>query len=236
MTNAEETPAPAPSNRRHLVRLALFGLFLTALFVIGATTDLVDVDGLRRTVEAAGPLAPVAFVVVSAVLAAVFVPGPILAATSGLLFGPVLGTVVTLSSTVGTALIANRLGRRGGLESARALIGPRRMSWLDYQLERRGLWAVAGQRLIPGISDAAASYAFGAIGVPLWQMALGALIGSAPRAFVYTALGSVVDDPASPLGVAALVIWCVTAIAGVEGVRRAVKSWRAHSKAAAEDD
>ena len=47
-----------------------------------------------------------------------------------------------------------------------------------------GLWAVVGQRFIPGVSDALASYAFGAFGVPLWQMAVGAFIGSVPRAFV----------------------------------------------------
>lgn len=42
--------------------------------------------------------AALTYVMVSAVLGAVFVPGPTLAAASGLLFGPLLGMVVTLGS------------------------------------------------------------------------------------------------------------------------------------------
>ncbi|HXV15948.1 MAG TPA: VTT domain-containing protein, partial [Gemmatimonadaceae bacterium] len=71
-------------------------------------------------------------------------------------------------------------------QSARGLLGPDRADHLDGLIARRGLWAVVGQRFIPGVSDALASYAFGAFGVPVWQMAVGALIGSVPRAFVYT--------------------------------------------------
>ncbi|MDH8270779.1 hypothetical protein QIG44_27335, partial [Klebsiella pneumoniae] len=47
-------------------------------------------------VVATGPIAPLAYVVVSAALGALFVPGPILAAGSGVLFGPLLDTFVTL--------------------------------------------------------------------------------------------------------------------------------------------
>ncbi len=74
-------------------------------------------------------------------------------------------------------------GRRAGRDSARALLGPSRAERIDVLVQRRGLWAVVGQRFVPGISDALASYTFGAFGVPIWQMAVGSLIGSAPRAF-----------------------------------------------------
>ncbi|EUA53234.1 putative membrane protein [Mycobacterium intracellulare 1956] len=49
---------------------------------------------------------------VSAVAGALFVPGSILAAGSGLLFGPLLGVFVTLGATVGTAIVASFVGRR----------------------------------------------------------------------------------------------------------------------------
>ncbi len=159
----------------------MFAAFLLGLFYLVAVARVIDVEGMRRAVSATGPAAPFAYVVVSAVLGAVFVPGPILAAGSGVLFGPVLGTFVTLGATVGTAVVAGLIGRRAGRESARAVLGADRAGWLDAQIERRGLWAVVGQRFIPGISDALASYAFTAFGVPLWQMAAGAFIGSVPR-------------------------------------------------------
>jgi uncharacterized membrane protein YdjX (TVP38/TMEM64 family) len=142
------------------------------------------------------------------------------------LFGPVLGVGVTLGATVGTAILTGLIGRRAGRESARALLGTQRADRLDQLIDRRGLWAVVGQRFIPGISDALASYAFGAFGVPLWQMAVGAFIGSVPRAFVYTALGASIGDLSSPLAYAAVAVWCVTAVVGAFATHRGYRKWR----------
>ena len=169
------------------------------------------------------------YIVLSAVLGAIFVPGPILAASSGLLFGPLLGVFVTLGATVGTAVVASLLGRRAGRDSARALLGAARADRLDALIQRRGLWAVVGQRFIPGLSDALASYAFGAFGVPLWQMAVGAFIGSAPRAFVYTALGASLGNRSPVLAYVAIGVWCITAIVGAFAARSGLRKWRGHS-------
>jgi uncharacterized membrane protein YdjX (TVP38/TMEM64 family) len=226
MTDSDDSPAT--SRRRHVVRLALFVAFLLGLFYLVAVTRVVDVEAVRRAVSATGPVAPLTYVAVSAVLGAVFVPGPILAAGSGMLFGPVLGTFVTLGATVGTATIASLVGRRAGRDSARALLGAEQADRFDARIERGGLWAVVGQRFIPGISDALASYAFGAFGVPLWQMAVGAFIGSVPRAFVYTALGASIGELSSPLAYTAIAVWCASAIVGVFAARSGYRHWRRH--------
>ncbi|RAV10035.1 hypothetical protein DQP55_16220 [Mycolicibacterium sp. GF69] len=214
------------SRRQHILRLVLFAAFLLGLFYLVAVTGVVDVENVRRTVASAGPVAPLVYVVVSGLLGAVFVPGPILAAASGVLFGPVVGTFATLGATVTTAVVTSRIGRRAGRESARALLGDDRATRLDDLIARRGLWAVVGQRFVPGISDALASYAFGAFGVPLWQMAVGAFIGSVPRAFVYTALGASISDLNSPLTYVAIAVWCATAVVGAFAAHRGVRSWR----------
>ncbi|TQR86764.1 TVP38/TMEM64 family protein [Mycobacterium hodleri] len=223
--------SPVPATRRsHVIRLTLFAAFLLGLFYVVGVARIVDVDDVRRVVMATGPAAPLAYVAVSALLGAIFVPGPILAAGSGVLFGPVLGTFVTLFSAIGTACIASLVGRRAGRDGARSLMGAERADRLDAQVQRRGLWAVVGQRFVPGISDALASYAFGAFGVPLWQMAVGAFIGSAPRAFVYTALGASIGDLSAPLAYTAIGVWCVTAIAGAFVARSGFRAWRGRNK------
>lgn len=222
--------SPATGRRRHILRLALFAAFLLGLFYLVAVVGVVDIDAVRSAIAAAGPVAPLAYVVVSAALGAIFVPGPILAAGSGLLFGPLLGTFVTLGATVGTASISSLLGRRAGRASARALLGADRSDRLDGIIDRRGLCAVVGQRFVPGVSDAMASYAFGAFGVPLWQMAVGAFIGSAPRAFVYTALGASISDLSAPLAFAAIAVWCVIAVVGVFAARHGYRSWRGSAR------
>lgn len=218
---------PETSQRRHVVRLVLFVAVLAALFYLVAVQRVIDVEYVRGLVASTGPLAPLTYVVISATLGAVLVPGPLLAAGSGFLFGPVLGTFVTLGATVGTAMIASLAGRRAGRESARGLLGPQRSEHIDGLIERGGLWAVVGQRFVPGISDALASYAFGAFGVPLWQMVVGAFIGSAPRAFVYTAVGASIGEFSAPLAYSAIAVWCVTAVVGAFAAHRGWRSWRA---------
>jgi uncharacterized membrane protein YdjX (TVP38/TMEM64 family) len=227
----DDNGAPAPTSRRgHIVRLAVFAGFLAVVFYLVAVARVINIDEIRRVVSATGPAAPLTYVVVSAVVGALFVPGSILAAGSGLLFGPLLGVFVTLGATVGTAIVASFVGRRAGRDSARALLGTARADRIDGLIGRRGLWAVVGQRFVPGISDALASYAFGAFGVPLWQMAVGAFIGSLPRAFAYTALGASIGNRPSPLAYAAIAVWCVSAIVGAFAAHRGYRNWRAHPR------
>lgn len=218
---------PPQTNRwRHGARLAACIVFLLAMFYLVAVARVIDINRVRDMVETTGPAAPLVYVVVAALLGAILVPGPILAAGSGLLFGPLLGTFMTLGATVGTATISSYLGRRAGRTSAHALLGPDRAHLLDTQLNRHGLWAVVGQRFIPGAPDALSSYIFGALGVPLWQMATGAFIGSAPRAFVYTALGASIGDLSAPLAYTAITVWCITAILGAFAAHRTLRTWR----------
>lgn len=217
---------PTGSRRSHILRLVLFAAFLLGLFYLVAVRHVIDIEAVRAAIARTGPLAPLVYIPMSAVLASIFVPGPLLAAGSGFLFGPVLGTFVTLCSSALTAVTAALVGRRAGRESARVLVGAEWAARIDGQIQRHGLWAVVGQRFVPGISDALASYVFGAFGVPLWQMAVGAFIGSAPRAFVYTALGASITDLNSPLAYAAVAVWCITAIIGAFAAHRGYRSWR----------
>lgn len=216
-----------PGRRAHIVRLAALAVFLLGLWYLIGVARILDLEDIRDAVAATGPAAPLVYVLVSAVLGSVFVPGPLLAAGSGLLFGPVLGTFVTLGATVGTATIAGLAGRRAGRDSTRVLLGADRAERIDALIARGGLWAVVGQKFVPGISDAMASYAFGAFGVPLWQMMIGSFIGSAPRAFVYTALGASVGDLSSPLVYVAIAVWCATAVIGAFAAHRGYRGWRA---------
>jgi len=221
---------PQPSRRRHIARLAVFAGFLLLMYYLVGVERIVDIEQIRHLVRETGPAAPLTYAVSSAVLGALFVPGSLLATGSGIIFGPVLGIFVTLGAAVGTAIVANRLGNRAGRDSARALIGDIRSDRIDAIIERRGLWAVVGQHFIPGLSSALASYAFGAFGVPLWQAAIGTLIGSLPRAFAYTALGASIADHSRWLATAAIAVWCASAVVGAVAAHRGYRTWRAHGR------
>lgn len=165
---------------------------------------------MRDWVEPLGAAAPPAYVVLSAVLGAALVPGPLLAATSGLLFGAALGTAVTIAASTLSAILSLVVGRHAG----RAHLEPRARPLAELA-QRHGTLAVALQRLAPFIPDAPVSYLFGALGLRVWQIALGTMLGSAPRAFSYTSIGASLDDPGSPLAVAG---WAGVAVTGVVGL------------------
>lgn len=182
-----------------------------------------DQQGLQDAVRPFGVFAPLAFVVIAAVLALVFFPGPLLSAASGVLFGVGSGFGVSVASSALTAVLGLLIGRRGGGGAVAELSGPRALALADLA-RRQGFGVVVLQRLIPGLPDAPFSYLFGLLRLRIWQVALGTVIGSAPRAFAYTALG---DSAASRDG--GLAAWAigvlvavsvVGAVAGVVVVRR----------------
>lgn len=158
--------------------------------------------------ESLGVAAPLAYVVIAGLLACVMVPGALLSAAAGVLFGPVLGTAVAITSALFTAVISLHLGRRIGRDGMRD-IGGRRFAGLERVMRRHGVWAVIAQRLMPGVPDGPSNYAFGAGGVKTWQIAVGTLVGSFPRAFAYAALGTAAGtlDPAlAAVGAAVLLL------------------------------
>jgi uncharacterized membrane protein YdjX (TVP38/TMEM64 family) len=60
-------------------------------------------------------------------------------------------------------------------------------------------------------------------------MAVGSFIGSAPRGFVYTALGASIANRSSALAYSAIAVWCVTGIVGAFAARRGYQKWREHA-------
>ena len=184
-------------------RLALLVAGLAVLYVVFGLLRVVSQEEVRGLVEGAGAGAPLVFVVVSAVLGALLIPGPLLSAASGVLFGTALGFAVSLAAAVLSSLLALAVGRLAARRDVQR-VGGERLRSLEAFLARRGLLAVVVQRLLPLIPDGPVNYAAGAVGVRAWHLAAGTAIGVTPRAFAYTALGDSLDDLTSPLAFVAL--------------------------------
>lgn len=195
-------------------RLALLAALLLALFVAFGVLGVVSGDDVRGWIGPLGGWGAPVYAVLSAVLGCLLVPGPLLAAVSGVLFGTWVGFVVTLASSVLAALIGLTIGRATG-----------EVDWRHRDLlRRRGLWAVVAQRLAPGIPDAPVNYLAGVVGVRARDLALGTVIGVAPRAFAYTALGDAIGDRSMAQTVASLALLGLTAVAGILVARRTLRA------------
>lgn len=148
-----------------------------------------------------------------ALLTCAFVPGPVLAGASGLLFGTELGTAVAiLSATLGPSaafLIARALARR----SYGALVRGRLRDW-TARIEGRGFLAVLHARIVPGLPFALISYAAGLTRVRLRDFAGATAIGALPRALAYAALGGSIGNYSSPQALVAIGVLVAMATGG----------------------
>ena len=112
-----------------------------------------------------------------------------------------------------SAVLALTVARHAGRPGVRELDAPR-LQALAALAERRGTLAVILQRLLPAVPDAPCSYLFGLAGVKAWQVALGTLVGSAPRAFSYVALGDAAGRRDADLAIVGGGVLLVTGVAG----------------------
>lgn len=195
-------------------RLAAFVAVLSVAAVAVLVLSPVSEQALRDALEPLGAAAPLCYVPVSALLGSLFVPGPILAGASGLLFGTVTGFFVTLAATLLSSVVAVLVARSAGREGIEELESPR-VQAIERLLQRYGVGAVVVQRLLPGVPDAPCSYLFGLAGLRVWQVALGTLIGASPRAFSYTAIGDGLGGGGSTIGFVGLGTLVVTGVVGV---------------------
>jgi uncharacterized membrane protein YdjX (TVP38/TMEM64 family) len=220
-------PSGAPGRRSALIRLALLGLAVALavaviVLVVQPTPSAVRswVDDVRDRVDALGPLAPLLFIAVSASLTTLMFPGPLLAGASGLLFGTALGFPVSLTSAVLGASLAFLISRSVAPDAVQQLAGPR-LTAFEELVSRRGFLAVLYARIVPGMPYTLVNYAAGLTRIPLAVFAAATVLGAAPRAFAYTALGGSLGNlRSSPEAAIAVAVLVAMALAGVALIAR----------------
>jgi len=155
-------------------------------YASGATT--VTAPQLRAWMESFSRLAPVVFVGLFLALNTLGLPAPVLAAVGGATFGLFEGAAVTLSAMWVTACVQFLVARHVGGESLRERLGDRLGRFRPF-LERRGALAVAVGRLLPG-PFSELNMAAGLTPLTFRDFALGTLLGCAPKAVVWCAVGA----------------------------------------------
>jgi uncharacterized membrane protein YdjX (TVP38/TMEM64 family) len=151
-----------------------------AAMIDGDLTPEAKIDSLRAYFQswgAAAPLLYVLIVIVEVVIAPL--PGLMLYAPGGVIFGGLQGGLLSLLGNVLGAGIASRVGRSLGGATFSANLRAR-IERYEPLLERRGVWVIALLRVNPLTSSDLVSYAAGLSGVSTRQVMLGTLLGMAP--------------------------------------------------------
>jgi uncharacterized membrane protein YdjX (TVP38/TMEM64 family) len=209
---------PRASRRTVIWRVVAYGAVL--LLVLGVAVingSLPSPEEVRDWAEGLGDVAYVAFVPLF-VIANFVIPWGILAGAAGLLFGTAAGTPLALAGVTGAALAQMFVSRRlaGGHHGS---LLPERVRGLETFLTRHGTVAVMESRIVPLLPYGAVNFSAGLTTLRFREMALGTVVGGAPKVFAYTALGGSLTDVGSPEGVAALVLILALALAGALLVR-----------------
>ena len=135
-----------------------------------------------------GALAPAAYVIAVAVEVLIApLPGALLYAPAGAIFGGGWGGTLSLVGNVIGATIAGAIGRYFGARLS-ARLDASRMAALADRFRRRAVPVIALLRVNPFTSTDLVSYAAGIARVPVWQISIGTLIGMAPLCYVQSYL------------------------------------------------
>lgn len=213
------------ARRAALLRLGVLTVFLAALLVVFNLGGALDAERIRTWIDGFGVAAPLLYVVLAGVLGAALVPGAVLAATAGLLFGAATGAVLSLASAVVTAVLARGTSARIGGDALDELSGERLAAITSFA-RRHGFSAVVVQRLLPAVPDGPFSHAFGLAGVRTRDVALATLVASGPRAFSYALLGANADDLTGPHALVAIGLNVATGVLGLTLAWLVVRSER----------
>ncbi len=150
-----------------------------------------DLDGAERVVrlrtlfDQAGVRAPliyVVFVIVEVIIAPI--PGLMLYAPGGLIFGPWLGGLLALIGNIIGAGISCGLTRSLGSSWLNRISPGGTMEELQAALEKKGSWLIVMLRLNPLTSTDLLSYAAGFTRIPIHRVMLATGIGIAPLCFL----------------------------------------------------
>jgi uncharacterized membrane protein YdjX (TVP38/TMEM64 family) len=133
-----------------------------------------------------------AYVVAPIVMAGVSVlpiPAEAPALANGMLFGPVVGSLITWSGALAGAWISYEVAGRWGRPLARRFASDEVIERVDRGAEKAGWWGMLVLRFVPVVAFTALNWGAGLCGVPRWRFLWTTALGIAPGAILFTSWG-----------------------------------------------
>jgi phospholipase D1/2 len=177
----KESRQPVP---RRLIGFGSVAIVLALLAVAWRWTPLHEWVNLGSLVAFAHeleglPFTPIAVVASYVIGGLLMVPVMLLIAVTGIVFGPLLGTIYAIAGTLMSAAVTFEIGRRLGRDTVRRLLGPR-INGLSRRIARRGILAMVIIRTLPVAPFTIVNVVAGASHIRLRDYLIGTFLGMLP--------------------------------------------------------
>jgi len=198
------------------IALGLFLVLLGAMFLflgMGFRWAHQDPQRFYAQIRALGIWGPVVIVLAEA-FQVVFapLPGQLLGIATGYLYGPVWGTMLSLSGLTLGSWLAMWLARKFGRPLVERLAEPRTVERLDHLAQRHGLWFFFLVFLLPILPTDVGCLVAGLTSLPIAPLVLLAIIGRFPGILVLNWVGATSRSFGAHVTVAVIVL---TVLAGI---------------------
>jgi len=175
--------------------LVILGLVVRAYF---SQYPALTSENLDLFIRGFGPWALAVYFLAYAFSSPIPFLAPVLAATGGLLFGPLWGTLASILSAAVTSLIPFSISRRLGREWVEAKLKGGRLDRLMQGIDRgSGFTFVLLLRLVPVMPWELQNYVAGVTRVTVPTYLAATLLGSTPLTLCLTLLGAAARQPTS---------------------------------------
>jgi uncharacterized membrane protein YdjX (TVP38/TMEM64 family)/rhodanese-related sulfurtransferase/sulfur relay (sulfurtransferase) complex TusBCD TusD component (DsrE family) len=175
-------------NRQTLTRIILFAVLALAIGGAYLYRDQLNVAALESWVKNAGALGPLLYIALYASATVLFLPGSLLTLAGGALFGPIWGTLYSLTGATLGATVAFLIARYLAQDWVRQRTGGILKKLLDG-VDAEGWKFVAFVRLVPLFPFNLLNYALGLTRIGLLAYVVGSYVFMFPGALAYTYLG-----------------------------------------------
>ena len=145
------------------------------------------------------------------------IPAEAPAMANGMIFGPVVGSLITWTGAMAGAWISYEIAHAWGRGAAERMVSKAGLERVDQLVDDAGWWGLLVLRFIPLVAFTALNWGAGLCCVPRWRFLWTTAIGIAPGAIIFTSSGVGLEalyrrSPAIAVGLAvavigAMVVW-----------------------------
>ena len=192
-----------------LVLLSLFLLYYI-YFVDGTILYRFVVDWFVNPIYYLGFVGILIFIIVMAIQGLLVpIPSEIILLATGIIWGIFGGGVMGIIGSMAAALLCFYISKKGGRPLVKKFVGDKAIDLADNFIHKYGMGAIIVARFLPFIAFDPISYASGLVDMDVKKYSIGTFIGSIPRAFFYSWLGSI-------LGISPPVDWATLPLEEIE--------------------